>query len=84
MRNSHIHSRQENGLRCDRCAGMTVPELISDGGTRAFALRCIHCGDVTDRLIVRNRMRRKAPLPRRPRTPTYGSDRWKKKKVLAS
>lgn len=83
-RNSHIHSRQESALRCVRCAGMRVPEMMSEGGTRVLALRCIHCGDITDRLIATNRLRRRDPLPRRPRTPIYGSDRWKKKKLQHS
>lgn len=71
-------------MQCDRCAGLKVPEIMSDGGTRVLALRCIHCGDITDRLITKNRVRRRAPLPRRPRTPIYGSDRWKKKRLLLS
>ena len=69
-------------MHCVRCAGLRVPEIMSEGGTRALALRCILCGDITDRLIALNRTRRRDPLPRRPRTPIYGSDRWKKKKSI--
>jgi len=62
-------------MQCARCAGMSVPEIISEGGTRVMALRCIHCGDIVDRVIARNRERQRHSYPRRPRTPTYGSDR---------
>jgi len=44
-------------MRCARCAGLIVPEILYEGGTRVMALRCIHCGDVIDPLIVRNRRR---------------------------
>jgi hypothetical protein len=44
-------------MRCARCAGLIVPEILYEGGTRVVALRCIHCGDVIDPVIVRNRRR---------------------------
>lgn len=81
---SNIHVRQGNDMQCVRCAGLRVPEIMSEGGTRVLALRCVHCGDITDRLIANNRIRRKDPLPRRPRTPIYGSDRWKKQRLQLS
>lgn len=62
-------------MECARCSGMRVPELISEGGMRVVALRCIHCGDLVDRVILRNRQRRRVPPPGRARTPTYGSPR---------
>ena len=65
-------------MQCARCTGLRVPEIICEGGTRVMALRCIHCGDVVDRVIVRNRLRPRYPQPSRARTPIYGSDRWKK------
>lgn len=65
-------------MQCARCAGLRVPEIICEGGTRILALRCLHCGDVIDRVIVLNRQRRRLPHPSRARTPTYGSVRWKK------
>ena len=65
-------------MQCTRCAGLRVPEIIYDGGTRVLALRCVHCGDIIDRVIVLNRQRRHLPYPNRARTPIYGSDRWKK------
>ncbi|MBU6483032.1 MAG: hypothetical protein KGS09_21145 [Nitrospirae bacterium] len=65
-------------MQCTRCAGLRVPEIIYEGGTRVLALRCIHCGDVIDHVIVLNRQRRRYPQPSRARTPIYGSDRWKK------
>ncbi len=65
-------------MQCARCAGMSVPEIICEGGTRVMALRCVHCGDVIDRVIVRNRQRRLRPKPSRGRTPIFRSDQWKK------
>jgi ferredoxin-like protein FixX len=61
-------------MQCTRCAGMRVPEIISEGGLRIMALRCVHCGDIVDRVIAHNRERRRHSYPRRPRTPTYESD----------
>jgi uncharacterized Zn finger protein len=61
-------------MQCVRCAGMTVPEIIGDGGLRALALRCIHCGDVVDRVIARNRLRRRRAQPSRSRTSVFGED----------
>jgi hypothetical protein len=65
-------------MQCTRCAGLRVPEIIYEGGNRIPALRCIHCGDVSDQVIVLNRQRRSYPKPRRARTPIYGHDQWKK------
>ena len=66
-------------MRCTRCAGLRVPEAIYEGGRRVAALRCIHCGDVIDRVIAFNRQRRRHPQPSRgARTPIFGRDRWKK------
>ena len=65
-------------MRCTRCAGLRVPVIIYEGGTRVFAQRCVHCGDVIDHVIVLNRQCRSYPTPSRSRTPIYGSDRWKK------
>ncbi|ALA61086.1 hypothetical protein [Nitrospira moscoviensis] len=58
-------------MRCGRCAGMSVPEIISEGGTRLAAQRCIHCGDVVDGVILRNRHAGQRPRPGRARTPAY-------------
>ena len=50
-------------MLCACCAGLRVPEIIDVGGTRVLALRCIHCGDVIDPVIVRNRRRvRQSPV----------------------
>ena len=65
-------------MQCTRCAGMRVPEIICEGGTRVMALRCVHCGDVIDRVIVRNRERGAHPKPNRGRTPIFERNRWKK------
>lgn len=69
-------------MQCTRCAGMTVPEMISEGGIRVVALRCIHCGDIVDRVIARNRERRRQSYPRRPRTPIYGSGRSRQNRLV--
>ncbi len=62
-------------MQCTRCAGLRVPETIYEGENRIPALRCIHCGDVSDHVIVLNRQRRPYPKLRRARTSIYGSDR---------
>jgi hypothetical protein len=69
-------------MQCTRCAGLRVIEVMYEGGNRVFALRCVHCGDVIDHIIVLNRHRRPYPKPRQARTPTYGSDRWKKNRPV--
>jgi hypothetical protein len=69
-------------MQCARCAGMRVPEMISEGGMRVMALRCILCGDIVDQVIARNRERRRHSYPRRPRTPTYGSNRSKQNRLV--
>ena len=66
-------------MQCTRCAGLRVPEIICEGGTRISALRCVHCGDIVDQVIILNRRRRRYPKPSRSRPPIYGSNRWKKK-----
>ena len=65
-------------MRCTRCAGLRVSEIIYEGGNRIPALRCVHCGDVVDHVIAFNRQRHSHKKPRRARTPIYGSNRWKK------
>jgi len=64
-------------MQCTRCGGLRVPEIIYEGGGRVFALRCVLCGDIIDRVIILNRQHRRLPYPNRTRTPNYGSDRWK-------
>jgi len=63
-------------MECTRCAGLRVPEIIYEGGSRVFALRCVLCGDIIDRVIVLNRQRPRPPYPNRTRTPASRSDRW--------
>ena len=65
-------------MPCPRCAGLVVPELLCEGRTRVMAHRCIHCGDLSDRVIVLNRQHNPLPSPSRSRTPIYRSDRWNK------
>jgi hypothetical protein len=62
-------------MQCTRCTGLTVPELIIDGGVRRVVNRCVSCGDLVDRVILRNRTRRVLPKPGRARTPVF---RWKR------
>jgi uncharacterized Zn finger protein len=64
-------------MQCTRCAGLRVPEIIYEEGSRIPALRCIHCGDVSDHVIVFNRQQRLHQKPHRARTPIYRSDRRK-------
>lgn len=63
-------------MQCARCAGMRVPEIIVEGGAKLFVMRCVHCGDVTDHVILMNR--------RRPRTSIYGSNRstWNRSALI--
>ena len=58
-------------MQCARCAGMRVPEIIVEGGAKLFVMRCVHCGDVIDHVILMNRRRRRSVRPGRPRTSTY-------------
>jgi hypothetical protein len=62
-------------MLCARCAGLRVPETIYEGGTGVRALRCIHCGDVIEPVIILNRQRCILPHPSRATTLNYGSDR---------
>jgi hypothetical protein len=62
-------------MRCTRCTGLTVPELVIDGGLRRLVNRCVSCGDLVDRVILRNRTRRVLPKPGYARTPVFG---WKR------
>jgi uncharacterized Zn finger protein len=62
-------------MQCGRCAGMRVPEIIFEGGARIIAMRCVHCGDVIDRVIVMNRQRRRYAQLGRPQTSIKGCHR---------
>jgi hypothetical protein len=46
---------------CARCDGFLVDDAIEEDGWLAPAKRCVHCGDIVDRRILRNR--RLSPLP---------------------
>jgi len=48
---------KEAVMQCARCPGMSIPEVIVEGGARIVAMRCVHCGDVIDRIILMNRRR---------------------------
>ena len=66
-------------MRCTRCAGIRVPELITEGGMRSVALRCVLCGDLTDHVIIRNRQQPRFVVVKdgRARTPVYGRTPYK-------
>ena len=66
-------------MQCPRCAGLRVSEMTYEGRSRVPVLRCIHCGDVSDQVIVLNRLRRPYPKPSRGRTPR---DRWKRSRLV--
>lgn len=68
-------------MKCPRCTGMRVPEVITDGGSRALALRCVHCGDIVDRVIAYNRRHRRELPAKRARTPVFGDTRWRRPRV---
>lgn len=67
-------------MRCPRCAGIRVPEMITDGGMRSLALRCVLCGDLTDHVIARNRQQPRFVTIKdgRARTPVYGRTPYKR------
>jgi uncharacterized Zn finger protein len=69
-------------MQCSRCNGMRVPEIICEGGVRISALRCIHCGDIVDHVIARNRTRRQRAAFSRPRTPTYGRSHGRHRRFI--
>jgi hypothetical protein len=69
-------------MQCTRCAGLSVPEIICEGGTRISALRCVHCGDIVDHVIIMNRRRRRHPKPSRGRPPIFGVNPWKQNKPI--
>jgi hypothetical protein len=65
-------------MRCARCAGLKVLETMMDGGMRATAYRCVHCGDLSDDKILWHRKRRTPQRPSRPRTPIFEHSRAKR------
>jgi uncharacterized Zn finger protein len=71
-------------MPCARCGGLKIPEMICEGGTRIPAMRCIHCGEIIDRVIALNRQRRPRPHPNRSRTPVYRDRLWKRNSTLLS
>ncbi|HRI36956.1 MAG TPA: hypothetical protein PLO50_00205 [Nitrospira sp.] len=46
---------------CTRCGGLLVPDRLDSAADSIFeqqasALRCVQCGDILDRVILRNRL----------------------------
>jgi uncharacterized Zn finger protein len=62
-------------MQCERCAGMKVPEIIVEEGAKLFVMRCVHCGDVIDHVILVNRRRCRSLRLRRLRTSIYEDHR---------
>jgi uncharacterized Zn finger protein len=58
-------------MQCARCAGLNVPEVMVEGGAKLFVMRCVHCGNVTDQVILMNRRRQRSIRLGRPRTSSY-------------
>ncbi len=58
-------------MQCARCAGLKVPEVMVEGGAKLFVMRCVHCGNVTDQVILMNRRRQRSIRLGRPRTSIY-------------
>ena len=50
-------------MQCARCAGLNVPEVMVEGGAKLFVMRCVHCGDVIDHVILINRRRQRSVRP---------------------
>jgi len=48
-------------MRCDRCNGLMVGELVCDmngtGGDLCVGYRCLLCGNLVDTVILENRSR---------------------------
>ena len=68
-------SIMEGTMRCARCAGLNVPEVIVEGGAKIFAMRCVHCGDVIDHVILMNRQLGRQKGYGQPRTSSYRGNR---------
>ncbi len=62
---SDIAIKQEKRMKCQRCAGIMVPEEFYGSEEMFSGWRCIFCGEVIDPVIFQNRMiqkRRAIPL----------------------
>jgi len=55
---------KEEPMECQRCHGIMIEERIftRDGGTPM--VRCIHCGDLVDTVVISNRNRSAAHFPK--------------------
>ncbi|MFQ5588837.1 MAG: hypothetical protein ACE5F7_08350 [Nitrospiria bacterium] len=42
-------------MKCPRCYGMTVNEQVYTDQGEIEVSRCIHCGDVQDKVVIFNR-----------------------------
>lgn len=42
-------------MRCQRCSGMMVEERTFSNQGDLILSRCLHCGNITDRMILSNR-----------------------------
>lgn len=62
-------------MPCSRCAGLTVPEVMRDGGSCVVATRCVICGDLVDHVIIHHRTHVARPHRNRARTPIFNRKR---------
>jgi uncharacterized Zn finger protein len=70
-------------MQCARCAGMNVPEVIVEEGAKLFVMRCVHCGDVIDHVILTNHRSHRHIRHGRPRTSTYERTRYALRRSIA-
>jgi hypothetical protein len=57
---AEVATKKSAGQSCRRCSGYMASDMCidleSDSGRSIFwVLRCIHCGDMVDEVILRNR-----------------------------
>lgn len=62
------HAEKTDAMRCHRCRGLMCPVELRDwisakGQDSSSALRCIHCGEIVDALIVSNRIKSEGGCP---------------------
>jgi hypothetical protein len=62
---------------CIRCDGLLVDDNIEEEGWMVRAKRCVHCGDIVDRRILRNRRMSPLPHPGRSRPRIARTILWK-------
>ncbi len=46
-------------MKCDRCGGPMAYEKFYGQAEDYLGWRCIHCGEIVDRVILENRLRKR-------------------------